>query len=286
MSEDSPVPDLVSTSDEHSAKNTRNAVTVSASMNGRQLNVMLDTGAGPSLIDYGSLEYIGMQEKIRLRSSDGNDILNVSGDEMDIVGVVDIPVVMQNGKTVVQEFKVLNSKSHAIVLLGRDYMSKFNTVKFDFKKKKVQLGRTWINCVHVDARENVRLLRRTVLPARSETVISVRCKKNSSMQTVDFDPITVRGVSGVFVSKARVIPDVCGEFQLTVVNVNEHDVDLRGRTKLGFVQQVGEVAAVVEPSAVASAVDSVQFGDKLSPAELSEAKKLVKNYEKLFTENS
>ena len=227
-----------------------------------------------------------MQEKIRMRTSDDNDILNASGDEMDIIGVVDIPVVMQNGKTVVQEFKVLNSKSHAIVLLGRDYMCKFNTVKFDFKKKKVQLGRTWINCVHVEARENVRLLRRTVIPARSETVISVRCKKNSSMQTVDFDPITVRGVSGVFVSKARVIPDVCGEFQLTVVNVNEHDVDLRGRTKLGFVQQVGEVAAVVETSAVASAVDSVQFGDKLSPAELSEAKKLVKNYEKLFTENS
>ena len=79
MSEDSPVPDLVATS-EHSAKNTRNAVTVSASMNGRQLNVMLDTGAGPSLIDYGSLEYIGMQEKIRKRTIDDNDILNASRD--------------------------------------------------------------------------------------------------------------------------------------------------------------------------------------------------------------
>ena len=254
-------------------------------MNGRNLNVVMDTGAGVSLIDYGSLEYIGLHNKIKSRKND-DGIINASGNEMDIVGVVDIPVAMRNKKPVTQEFKVLNSKSHSIILMGRDFMSKFRTVKFDFVKKKVQLGKTWIGCLHVDTKESVRVSVRTIIPARSETTISVRCKSDLSMQSVDFDPIPIKGVPGVFVSKARVIPDVLGRFQLTVVNVNECDVNLRGRTVVGFVHQVGKTVASVSVDQKSSVIDSINYGENLSPSELAEAKKLVKKYEQLFTENS
>ena len=246
----------------------------------------MDTGAGVSLIDYNSLKHIGLHNNIKSRKSGDNGIINASGNEMDIVGIVDIPVVMGNTKTVIQEFKVLNTESYSIILMGRDFMSKFKTVKFDFVRRKVQLGKTWISCLHVDVQEKVRLLKRTVIPARSETMISVRCKNNLSMQTVDFDPVPVKGVPGVFVSKARVVPDVCGEFQLAVVNVNECDVNLHGRTILGFVQQIGKTVAAVNVDQKSSVVDSIQYGDKLSSSELLEAQKLVKKYQKLFTENS
>ena len=247
---------------------------------------MMDTGAGNSLIDYGSLEHIGLHDKIRKIDESYDGLINASGNEMDIVGVVDIPVVMGNSKTVLQEFKVLNSKSFSIILIGRDFMSRFKTVKFDFEKKKVQLGRTWISCMSVGDRENVRVTKRTNIPARSETVLTVRCKKYMSLQTMDFDPVPVRGVPGVFVCKARVIPDVRGEFQLTVVNVNEHEVNIRGRTKLGFVQQIGETIAVVDTDGKSSPIEEIQFGGKLSPSQLLEARELVKKYEQLFTGNS
>ena len=83
-------------------------------MNGCKLNAVMDTGAGVSVIDYGSLEHIGLHNKIRMRKDDDNGLINASGNEMDIVGVVDIPVIMRNRKPVMQEFKVLNSKSYSI----------------------------------------------------------------------------------------------------------------------------------------------------------------------------
>ena len=256
------------------------------SLNGHETNSLLDTGSGVSLIDFGSLEHIGLEKEIKKMREDGNGFINASGNEMDIVGVVDIPVMLSNKHTIVQEFKVLNSKSYSIILLGRDFMKKHKTVKFDFEKNKVQFGGSWINCMHVDVREKVRLSRRTTIPARSETVISVRCKKSLSLQTVDFDPVPVIGAPGIFVSKARVIPDVRGEFKLTVVNVGESDVDLRARTRLGFVHEVGKTVAVVDSVETSSPIDAVQFGANLSPAELSEAQELVKKYEQLFTGNS
>ena len=246
----------------------------------------MDTGAGCSVIDHKSLEHTGLQDKIQMRKNDDDIIINASGNEMDIIGVINIPVGIRNHKPVVQEFKVLNSKCHSIILMGRDFLSKFGTVKFDFVKKKVQLGKTLLSCFQVGAQKNVRLSKRTEIPARSETVISVRCKKNLSMQTVDFDPIPVKGVPGVFFSKARVVPDVCGEFQLTVVNVGERDVSLRGRTKIGTLREIEETIAVVGVDPKSPVIDLVQYGEKLSPSELAEAQKLVKKYEELFTENS
>ena len=106
-------------------------------MNGRATNTVLDTGAGVSLIDLGSLEFIGLQDKIKERRKDDEGLINASGRAMDIIGTVDIPVVVHN-KTVTQEFKVLNSRTHPIILLGRDFMQPFKTVKFDFVKQKVQ----------------------------------------------------------------------------------------------------------------------------------------------------
>ena len=141
---------VAAVSEDNSARSTRKTVTVSASLNKCKINATMDTGAGCSVIDYGSLEHIGLENEIKALDEDADGLINASGDDMDIVGVVDIPVVMQSKKKVIQEFQVLNSKTHSIVLLGRDYMSKFGTVEFDFTNKKVKLGDTLINCIRVD----------------------------------------------------------------------------------------------------------------------------------------
>ena len=256
-------------------------------MNNRSTNCVLDTGAGVSLIDLGSLEFVGLQDKIKERRKDDEGLINASGGEMDIVGVVSIPIVIGN-RTVTQEFKVLNSRSHPIILLGRDFMKPFNTVKFDFVKQKVQLGKTQVNCLHVESetKERVRLLSKTVLPARSEVLVRVRCNKTVAMHTVDFSPVPVKGVKGVFVSKARVIPDACGEFIVSVVNVNENEVILHGRSTLGYVHHAAEVVASISEASGDSSIKFVKYGEHLSPNQLAAAQKLVQKFEGMFTENS
>ena len=95
------------------------------------MNVTMDSGAGASVIDHKTLKHVGLDKQVRRRDEHDDPLINASGNEMDILGVVDVPVVVDNGELVRQEFKVLNS-NHALILMGRDYISRFRRVTFDF----------------------------------------------------------------------------------------------------------------------------------------------------------
>ena len=114
----------------------------------------MDSGAGASVIDHKTLAYVGLDKQIKSQNANDQPLINASGKEMDILGVVDVPVVLDNGKVVHQEFKVLNS-NHAIILMGRDYMSRFEKVTFGFVNNRVQLNKTWMNSVSVKSKEKV-----------------------------------------------------------------------------------------------------------------------------------
>ena len=74
----------------------------------KSLNATLDTGAGPSVIDIGTCEHIGLDDKIRHPT---NGLFNASGDPMEVLGVVNIEVKIPNMRCVTHEFKVINTKS-------------------------------------------------------------------------------------------------------------------------------------------------------------------------------
>ena len=254
-------------------------------MNNKNVNVTLDTGAGCSIIDHGSLEYIGMQNAVKKFDS---RLINASGNEMDIIGVVDINVRIDGNKPLMHEFKVLNTKSYTNILLGRDFIKLFRTVKFDFYNNKVQLGDTWINSLHIECDEKVRLKERTTIPARTEKVVSVRCKKELSIQMVDFDPVPLKGVAGVFVSRARVIPNVNGVFQISVLNVTEADVTLNCRKLMGHIFQPDELICDIKTSNENSSppISQLQYGGNLTSEQGIKVRELIKKYDVLFTENS
>ena len=109
-----------------------------AQLNGSKTNSQLDSGAGCCLIDLGSLETVGAAGNISPISS---NLYNASGEKMDICGVVTLEVKLRGIKTVNQEFKVLNSKSYSNILLGRDFMKRFGSIKLDFVKNRVKLGK-------------------------------------------------------------------------------------------------------------------------------------------------
>ena len=130
---------------------------------------------------------------------------------MDVLGCVEINVKIRNIKQIMtHEFKV----NYRNILLSRDFMNLFKTVKFDLGGNKNQLSDTWLTRIDIKSDENVRLVETSNIPARSEKVIFVRCKKNCSMITTDFEPKTTIRSPGIFISKARVISNLHGIFSL------------------------------------------------------------------------
>ena len=124
-------------------------------------------------------------------------------------------------------------------------MKLFGKVTFDFDNNQVRLGRTWIKGAHVKFKEKVRLIQDTVIPARSEQVVTVRCTGHCSLMEADFEPRRLSVAPGLQVSKARVIPNVNGVFLVTVLNTNKSDSVLNNRCIMGHLQeQVGVLACV------------------------------------------
>ena len=91
-------------------------------MQDTSVTATLDTGAGPSVIDIGSLEHIGLADKIKEAE---RGLINASGDSMKVLGVVNIDVQIQNMRTVSHEFVVINTRSFKNILLGRDFLKRF-----------------------------------------------------------------------------------------------------------------------------------------------------------------
>ena len=226
----------------------------------------------------GIVEILGLQHQI---TACEDNLVNASGDKMDIAGVVDIQVKIQGAKPVKHEFKVLNAKTYSNVLLGRDFMRLFGTVTFDFVGNSVRLGRIWLKGVRVKNKQKVRISEKTVIPARSEQIVSVRCSDHCSLLEMDFQPKKLVGVDGIVVSKARVIPNMKGNFYVTVLNSAEHDVVLDNRRVVGCVTEADEVVASVNVSDKENAeekleqVDNIILGENLSQSQRNQIMKLV-----------
>ena len=172
---------------------------------------MLDTGASCSLIDLGSVRKLQLNSPI---NSTYHHLVDASGNNMEIIGSIDVPITIGNNRFV-QNLKVLNALTNRNIILGRDFLGKFDNVEFDFPQNKVRLGNHWSTCYTIDSPEKVRLHHKVPISGRSERVVLVKCKKSSSLQTADFEPVVIGGVSGVYGTRCRVIPDLDGVFKIT-----------------------------------------------------------------------
>ena len=93
------------------------------------------------------------------------------------------------GVKVMQEFKVLNATTYEHVLLGRDFLSKFHTVEFNFHSNSIKLGPCWYKCVPPVEKTLVRLQNAISSPSLSETLIDVKCSPAMSLITADFEQV-------------------------------------------------------------------------------------------------
>ena len=107
----------------------------------------------------------------------------------------------------------------------------------------------------------MKLNAKTSISGRQEQVVEVRCSKSVALTTVDFEPTEIRGVSGVYATRCRVIPNIEGVFFITMLNVNTETVELDARKFIGFINDVSETVA--ETSAEDDFPD-VFIGEQLS----------------------
>ncbi len=139
---------------------------------------------------------------------------------MDIIGSVLVTITLGT-VSMKQKLKVLNAKTYKHVLLGRDFLSNFGTVEFAMIDNKVKLGKEWFLCVSSKAKEPVRVQNNVFLPPRSESIVNVKCSNSLSLITADFEPKPIVGVMGVYDTRCRVIPELDGVFQITLLNVKQ-----------------------------------------------------------------
>ena len=236
------------------------------------MNCMLDSGSGPSIIDLCTVRTLGLTSKIVPNEASNvsvehskRDLVDASGNKMNIVGTVVITVSLPGTPDRRQTFQVLDANSHSTLLLGRDFMSTFGAVKFDFQNNRVQMGRKWINGLSMGSRKNVRLNETVTIAARTEQVVQVRCKDDLALLTGDFTPKHALCVKGVYASRARVIPNVDGVFQISLLNVSETDVVLKSRKLLGALHPAGNlVCELSNPADKRSGIHTAQTEPDLS----------------------
>lgn len=248
-------------------------------------NALLDTGASCSLIDIGTLRNLSLDNKI-MKSQ--HEIVNASGNKMNISGSVNIEVSLQN-KVISQNFKVLHAESYQNVLLGRDFLSKFGNVELDFTNKRVRLGTGWHKFLKVKDICPVTLINEVTIPGRSENIIEVHCPKSSSLVTADFEPLT-RFTTGIYATHCRVIPNTEGIFHILLLNVNTESISLKNNTTIGHLVHPDEVYRVSSEvnSSESLSIDffkDVAYAKTLDSMQRNQIASLLSKYRGVFASN-
>eukprot|EP00794_Sanderia_malayensis_P000982 gene982-296_t len=251
---------------------------------------MLDSGAGVSIIDSESLKLLNITEQI-IPTSD--NLIDASGNRMDISGKVTLNVLIKGtSHTKPQEFHVVKTNRATNILLGRDFMEKFGSMTLDFKHNKVQLGNTWLSGLRINKPQKVRVAEATLVPARTETVVTARCPPSAAFLAGDFQPTQQIGTfQGIYSARTRSVPDSEGIFKVLVLNVTQRDIQLYTRQVMGFLNPVGsEVTAVTDSIAPFSPTDTgqspaVNISQDLSTDEQRKVKELMEEYRAIFAVN-
>ena len=209
-------------------------------MNKLPRNAIIDSGAGVSIIDAATLSDLNISQQDIDKSDE--KLIAASGTTMNISSKAFIDVLVPElNRTYRHPFYILNNELHNKILIGRDFMKKIGLISFDFIHNHIRLGNQWINCVPPIKKKGIRLNSKTVLPSRSESIVTLQSGARSSFLQVEFEPVQLHGVNGVYFSKAIVSPNVHGEISISVLNVNEVDIELAGRTRIGKIIRPNEI---------------------------------------------
>ena len=135
-------------------------------------------------------------------------LVDASGRTMDLLGEVSLPIKLLGlQETRTHTFSVLDIPSPKNIIMGRDFLSLYGEVTFDFNHHKIRLHHTWLNTVQIPTNSFVKIANNQILEPRSEAVIVVKCKEGMSGMPLDFIPFRSNKIPNLHVSHCRIIPD-------------------------------------------------------------------------------
>ena len=117
------------------------AVTLGVRFDDQPVSAMLDSGAGTSVMDKRTAELLGVLTKVCPVQGPGGKVYGVGG-EVGVDGAVTVRVDVGTGDVRDQLFKVLDC-TETVVILGRDFLSTFPSVEFDWERGRIRLGSHW-----------------------------------------------------------------------------------------------------------------------------------------------
>ena len=105
------------------------SVLIAIKLNGVQTNGLVDSGAGPSVIDIGTVCALGLERLMKR--------------PIHVVGKLDLTVDLGDKQVLEHTFEVLKDTGTMCILVGRDLLKKLGTTEFDWQSRQVRLGTTW-----------------------------------------------------------------------------------------------------------------------------------------------
>ena len=269
------------------------SVVVRAKVENIETNVMLDTGAGVSVIDVGTLERLDLMDRVSTKEWNPK-CFDASGNRMKIIGSITLETRLVDSEIILRhKFQVLDIRSYHSIILGRDFMSNYRRVEFDFERNMIKLGQSWLHPIVHNNKQTVRLCEDVTIQSRSEEVIEVRCSMNRCLVTGEYFPKSIPGCRGVYTSKAQVTPDIDGRFFVTVLNVNEHPMKIKKKHLLGHIVKSSEVVNLVhavkpqdrDVKTVSFEWDRLTIGGQLSNIEKGEIMDVIREFRVVFATN-
>eukprot|EP00794_Sanderia_malayensis_P020882 gene20882-22932_t len=184
--------------------------------------------------------------------------------------------------------KVLDTKTYCNIILGRDFLSNFTTVEFDFSKHRIKLGPDWHDCVTIGNHTSVKVANPAILQPRSETIVNVECSKSLSLITADFEPKSLPLSSSLYSTRCRIIPNIDGIFQLSLLNTSDKPISLPAHKHVGSVIAVEDTPVSVHQIGQESSInlnDNIVYGEHLPDDSKSAISSLISNFTDIFAQN-
>ena len=122
---------------------SEDSVTLELMIGGRKVPALMDTGAKPSVIDFGTIQTLGLEEDI---VEEPSRVYGLCKAPVQVKGYIEIPIQVGQHEPRMIRLQVLESNEPTL-LLGRSFMKQFGTVLFDWKRGKIKLGEDWVDII-------------------------------------------------------------------------------------------------------------------------------------------
>ena len=113
------------------------AVVVPVKWNGKPSNVMMDTGADPSVVDIGTVQKMNIPYSTKYSQEYG-----IGRTALAVCDTACVAIDVGDGLPLEHEIEVLDT-NNMVVILGRRFLARFKNTTFDWENMRVRLGGCW-----------------------------------------------------------------------------------------------------------------------------------------------